>query len=56
MTDGLTSLLEHNSEIQQYYSSLPENVKNAVACYSEDICSLDDLLKCIRGITGNYQG
>lgn len=55
MTDGLTSLLEHNSEIQQYYSALPENVKNAVAYYSEDICSLDDLLKCIRGITGNYQ-
>ena len=56
MTDGLSNLLANNAEINQYYSSLPQNVQNAVVCSGEDICSLEDLLTCIKGITGSCQG
>lgn len=56
MTNSLNSLLDNNSEIKQYFRSLPQNVQDAVSCDGEDICSLEDLLHCIKQITGNVQG
>jgi hypothetical protein len=55
MNDGLTNLLANNAKISQYYSSLPQNVKDAVVCSAEDIYSTEDLLNCVRDITGNSQ-
>jgi hypothetical protein len=55
MTDGLTCLLANNAEISQYYSSLPQTVKDAVICSAEDIYSVEDLLKCIQDVTGSCQ-
>jgi hypothetical protein len=48
MKNGLNELLANNSEIDQYYSSLPANVKSAVNSCGEDICSLEDLLRIIK--------
>ncbi|HEX3037631.1 MAG TPA: hypothetical protein VHO94_01385 [Oscillospiraceae bacterium] len=56
MTDGLTCLLTNNAEISQYYSSLPQSIKDAVVCSAEDIYSVEDLLRCVQDIKGTGQG
>ncbi len=53
MTNGLNELLANNSEISQYYSSLPQSVKSEVNSCGQDICSLDDLLRIIKQCTGS---
>lgn len=53
MANGLSDLLASNAEVNQYFESLPANVQNAVSSCGEDICSLEDLLRCIKGITGS---
>ena len=53
MANSLTDLLASNSEVNQYFQSLPESVQNAVSGCGEEICTLEDLLRCIKGITGS---
>lgn len=53
MANGLSDLLASNAEVNQYFASLPANVQNAVSGSGEDICTLEDLLRCIKGITGS---
>jgi hypothetical protein len=53
MANGLNDLLENNQEVNRYFSSLPANVKNAVSGSGQDICSLEDLLRCVRNLTGS---
>lgn len=53
MTKGFNELLANNSEISQYYSSLPEHIKSAVNSCDQDICSLDDLLRIIKQCGGS---
>ncbi|MDF2631840.1 MAG: hypothetical protein K0Q85_436 [Caproiciproducens sp.] len=52
MTNGLNELLANNSEISQYYSSLPQSVKNEVSSCGQEIFSLDDLLRIIKQCSG----
>lgn len=52
MTNGLADLLENNSEVNRYFQSLPENVQNAVSDSGEQICSLEDLLRCVKDQIG----
>lgn len=52
MAENLNDLLQNNAEVSQYYSSLPANVQSAVSSCGQEICSLEDLLRCIKGITG----
>jgi hypothetical protein len=56
MANGLNELLANNSEISRYYSSLPENVKNAVNSCGVDISSLEELLKLIQKCSGGSCG
>jgi hypothetical protein len=53
MAQNLNDLLQNNSEVSEYFSSLPANVQNECTISSGDICSLEDLLRCIKGITGS---
>ncbi len=53
MANGLNDLLASNSDVSQYFSTLPQNVQNAVNCCGEDICSLEDLLRIIKGCSGS---
>lgn len=52
MANNLNDLLASNAEVNQYFSSLPANVQNAVSGCGEEISTLEDLLRCIKGITG----
>lgn len=52
MADGLNDLLENDQEVSRYYSLLPGNVQNAVSGCGEQICSLEDLMRCIKNFTG----
>ena len=53
MTNGLNELLANNAEISQYYSSLPQSVKNEVSSCGLDITSLEELLKIIQQCQGS---
>lgn len=53
MANGLNDLLENNQEVSRYFSSLPAGVQNAVSGCGEDICSLEDLLRYVKSITGS---
>jgi hypothetical protein len=52
LTNSLADLLENNSEVNQYFESLPSNVQDAVAGCGDQICSLEDLLRCVKDIMG----
>lgn len=52
MANGLSDLLASNTDVNQYFASLPANVQNAVSSCGEDICTLEDLLRCIKGVCG----
>lgn len=53
MANGLNDLLENNQEVSRYFSSLPASVQNAVSGSGQDICSLEDLLRYVKSITGS---
>jgi len=53
MASNLNDLLQNNSEVSQYFSSLPANVQNACTINGQEISSLEDLLRCIKSITGS---
>ena len=53
MADNLDELLQNNSEVSQYFSQLPTSVQNECTSNGGDICSLEDLLRCVKGITGS---
>jgi len=53
MANGLNDLLENNSEVNQYFSSLPNNVQSAVLGCGEQICSLEDLLRSVKNFMGS---
>lgn len=53
MANGLSELLANNTEISQYYSSLPQSVKSEVSSCGQDICSLDDLLRIVKECMGS---
>ncbi len=52
MANNLTEFLASNTEISQYFLSLPIDVQNAVSGCGEEISSLEDLLRIIQSVSG----
>lgn len=52
MPEKLVSLLKNSKEAGRYFSSLPAGVQNAVSGCGQEISTVEDLVRCVKSLTG----